>query len=157
MNIVVEEIWTTPNSTVSLLFVDQRPIGFILEDGYRDIKVPGETRIPPGRYRVVPSIHGEKFASYSRRFGHKFSIYVIEVPGFSGIMFHIGNTVKDTRGCMLTAGGIELKDRDFVGTNSTVVYKLLYNLMAAALERKEEIWVDVIRREVIDDPEDVKG
>lgn len=49
MNIFLDEIVTTPNSTLSLVFLDNKQFCFTIEDGYRDIKVDGETRIPGHR------------------------------------------------------------------------------------------------------------
>lgn len=149
MNIVIDEIWTTPNSTASMLFVDNRPIGFIIEDGHRDNKVPGETRIPAGRYPVVKRTYGKFFDKYRKDFGHKYSIEVKDVPGFDDILIHIGNTIKDTRGCPLINRGVKQDATgDFAGIDSTSIYKLFYRLVDLAFERGEEVWCEVIRREI---------
>ena len=153
MNIFIEEVGTTANSTGSQLFVDGRPFCFVLEDGYRDKKVPGETRIPPGRYQVLKHTNGKFYEKYTRDFGHDFALHIANVPGFEWILFHIGNTTKDTRGCLLVNRniGVGASPRDYVGSDSTSVYKLLYALVKAAFERGEEVWVDVTRRDIIDE------
>lgn len=61
-----------------------------LEDGGE--KVPGATAIPLGKYRLTATI--------STRFSRLMPL-VQDVPGFSGIRIHGGNTAKDTEGCPL--------------------------------------------------------
>lgn len=152
MNLFLEEIGTTPNSTGSQLFLDNKPFCFVVEDGHRDKKIKHETRIPAGRYQVVPRTEGSFFAKYSKAYGHKFVPHLLDVPGFDLILFHIGNTVKDTSGCLLVNRFIGIGiDGNYCGKDSASVYKLLYSLMAAALERGEEIWIEIQRREIIDE------
>jgi hypothetical protein len=152
MNLFLEEIGTTPNSTASHLFLDNRPFCFVVEDGHRDAKVAGETRIPAGRYQVVARRVGTFFEKYLKQFGHKFSIELRKVPGFDGILIHIGNTVKDTRGCLLVNRFVGLgTDGNYQGTDSTSVYKLLYSLIEKAYERGEDVWIEVQRRPIINE------
>jgi hypothetical protein len=68
--------------------------GVIPPDG---IKTPTETAIPSGTYPVVLSM--------SQRFG-KVLPEVQNVPGFTGIRMHGGNTIADTEGCILCAYNI---------------------------------------------------
>jgi len=55
-------------------------------------KIKGESAIPYGTYRVRKT--------YSKRFDK--DVWELQnVPGFSGIRIHAGNTAKDTEGCLL--------------------------------------------------------
>lgn len=146
MLIEINEIATTPNSTASVMLVDGRFFCFVLEDGPRDKKVKHETRIPAGMYPVLPAKTGRFYQLYKKRWGHEFAIYLDNVPGFTGILIHIGNTVKDTSGCPLVNRFLGLGvDGNFSGTDSTSVYRQLYSLVAAAFERKEKVLCKVIR------------
>jgi len=152
MNLEIVEIGTTEKSTGSQLFIDRRPFCFIIEDGYRDIKIPGVTRIPSCRCQIIKRTHGRKYEEYKKRFGHKFAIEIFGVPNFSDILLHIGCFVKDTNGCPLVNKCIGIgSDGSYYGMESTVVYKVLYALIEKAFERGEEVWIDIIRNEVIDE------
>lgn len=80
----------------TLCFAD-RFVGYTCEDKDRhlesgSVKVPGETAIPRGYYRLT--------VSFSNRF-QKLMPEIKDVPGFSGVRIHGGNTHEDTEGCPL--------------------------------------------------------
>ena len=53
MEILVDRFVSDDDSTISRVNVDGQFVCFGLEDEYRADKVPGETRIPAGTYRVT--------------------------------------------------------------------------------------------------------
>ncbi len=68
----------------------------------RAIKRKGVTAIPTGRYRVTMDVQSPKFrikAMY--QFCNGYLPRLINVPGFDGVLIHVGNTAKDTEGCLL--------------------------------------------------------
>lgn len=72
-------------------------LGYVCEDKDRHLevggtKVPGKTAIPRGRYRLT--------VSFSNRF-QRLMPEIKDVPGFSGVRIHGGNTHEDTEGCPL--------------------------------------------------------
>lgn len=73
------------------------------EDGHRAQKIPGETRIPPGKYEIGLRRVGGFHTRYGKLFPkfHRGMIHVQNVPGFEYILWHIGNTHRDTDGCLL--------------------------------------------------------
>ncbi len=87
-------------TTLGVLFLDDAFFGFTLEDTIRDVpgqpvlhwKVPGETAIKAGRYRMV--------LSKSNRFGYS-TPELLHVEGFTGIRIHPGNRRVDSSGCIL--------------------------------------------------------
>lgn len=94
MEITVNRINLTPEYTEGEMLLDGQPFCATLEDTVRPagIKVPGETAIPAGRYKLI--------MSYSKRF-KKIMPLLLNVPGFEGIRIHSGNTAKDSTGCIL--------------------------------------------------------
>lgn len=92
MNLRVIREPSTAAATPGLLLIDGVFVCWTLEDVVREVKIPGETAIPAGRYDVRLSL--------SQRF-QKVLPEVLAVPGFTGIRIHAGNTVKDTSGCVL--------------------------------------------------------
>ena len=145
MKIEVEKIAESQNSTLSKMMIDGKYFCFVVEDGYRAEKVPGETRIPDGIYPVVKRTHGGFYQKYQNKFNHKFAIQVADVPGFQDILIHIGNSRKDTRGCLLVAYGANFVAPNYEGVNSTGAYLELYNRIAAALDASEKVTVEMRR------------
>ena len=92
---------STAAATMGLLLIDGVFTCWTLEDVVREVKIPGETAIPAGRYAVQLSL--------SQRF-QKLLPEVLAVPGFTGIRIHAGNTQADTAGCLLV-GRIRADDR----------------------------------------------
>jgi hypothetical protein len=70
----------------------------------------------------------------------------MDVPGFSFIMIHIGNTVKDTEGCLLLNNrmGFDKKTKNFVGSDSTSCYKHFYDFLTPIIER-ERVFITIER------------
>lgn len=79
-------------ATLGRLLIDGGHFCHTLEDVVRPVKIPGETAIPPGRYSIV--------VSYSPRFKRALPL-LVDVPQFSGVRMHRGNSAKDTEGCIL--------------------------------------------------------
>jgi hypothetical protein len=110
-----------------------------LEDKVREIagqpvedwKIPGQTAIPVGTYRVV--------IDYSARFQHPMP-HLLNVRGFDGIRIHKGNTSKDTEGCILL--GMVEAGADMI-TQSTVAFDEFLPKLEAALNAGEEVWMIV--------------
>lgn len=122
MVLVLDRIWYTEKSTVGALYIDGKYECFILEDSDRlkknRRKVYGETAIPRGTYEIR--------LNYSRKFKRILPL-LSNVPGFSGIRIHAGNTARDTEGCLLP--GVTR------GTNSVGQSKRAFKKLYKKLER----------------------
>ena len=111
---------------------------YTLEDEQRDVKVYGETRIPPGTYVLSLRTVGGFHTKYSAKYGnmHKGMIWVQDVPGFEYILWHTGNTDEHTAGCLILGNSqtSNLVQKDgFVGS-SVDAYKSVYPYVVSAIE-----------------------
>ena len=144
MDFEVARYYSHRDFTLGLLFClgpDRRFLAYTLEDEHRDEKLPGETCIPAGRYKLALRRHGGFHARYLSRHGpawHRGMIEVCDVPGFSDILIHVGNTDRDTAGCLLVGTGTDSR-KGFVG-NSTDAYRLVYPVLRDAVEAGES-WI----------------
>lgn len=103
MKLLLERKWPKSTYTIGRLYVDGELFCNTLEDRVADInkngvfdgdekKIYSETAIPYGTYKVV--------YEWSPRFGRNLP-RLLNVPSFSGILIHSGNTAKDSSGCIL--------------------------------------------------------
>lgn len=141
MELVVLRYNTAPDYTDGILFIDDKFACFTIEDGHRDVKEWGKTRIPDGTYDVTFRNEGGFHNRYSARYGdmHKGMLWVRDVPNFEYILIHIGNTAKDTAGCLLV-GDQPIRDEDFIA-GSRRTYEAIYPLIAKALEDGEDVCI----------------
>lgn len=136
MNVHLLRLPSTEEHTLGALVVGGTVRAFTVEDKGRAVKVPGVTRIPAGTYRLKVRTFGGFHQRYALKFGafHRGMIEIADVPGFSDVLIHIGNTAQDTRGCVLVGQGAEV-----TGTlaNSTLAYQELYSYLFPRVERGE--------------------
>lgn len=94
MKLTLKRNFKGPDYTIGKLYIDGHYFCDTLEDTVRPAgqKIAGKTAIPAGDYKVIKS--------YSPRF-KKILPEILDVPGFSGVRIHAGNTAKDTEGCLL--------------------------------------------------------
>ena len=92
MKLQVKRTTLTDKSTIGELSIDGSFFCYTLEDTVRAKKIPGETAIPTGTYKMS--------ITWSPRF-QKMLPELHNVPGFEGIRIHTGNYPRDTEGCLL--------------------------------------------------------
>lgn len=118
------------------LFIDGVHECFTCEDEVREVpgepvekwKVYGKTAIPARRFRVT--------ITFSNRFQRDLPL-IMDVPGYTGVRAHPGNTAADTDGCLLpgtvaTATGV---------AHSVVAFDALFVKIKAAIDAAEEVWI----------------
>lgn len=122
--------------------------GYTLEDQFNEVKISKETRIPAGRYQIVINrSETPKTLAYRQRYNwFKFHLQLDKVPGYQGIYIHIGNTDKDTDGCLLiadTAGNNVIGDHGI--SQSTAAFVRFYNDLYEFLDydKKNEAWITI--------------
>ena len=122
--------------TIGSLYVNGEKFCDTLEDKVRNLaggesKVPGETAIPEGRYRVI--------VNRSPKFGRDLP-RLLDVPQFEGVLIHRGNSAEDSAGCILV-GENNVKGKVI---NSTPYEERLVALCKAALAGGETIEIEVV-------------
>lgn len=142
MNILLKRFALKPLYTVGHIYIDGKYITDSLEPPSRHLtsemkvsaiqraKLPDGTAIPTGTYRIL--------ITRSPRFG-KWLPLLLDVPGFSGVRIHAGNTKADTTACILPG-----KNR-YPGRviSSTLALHDIINRMTAALSRGEKIFITI--------------
>ena len=93
--------------TAGRMYIDDVYFCYTLEDTVRQgAKVYGKTAIPNGTYNLI--------INYSNRFARDLPL-LQNVPNFTGVRIHAGNTSKDTEGCILL--GKTYAGKDFIGSS----------------------------------------
>lgn len=144
MQILVKEVASRDLYTISRLFVDGVYLCDVLQDTNRGlksdmsleeiskIKIKGKTAIPKGTYEVTLNVTSPRFGSKKQyAFCEGKLPRLLNVPGFEGVLIHIGNTPEDTDGCLLV-GFNKVKGQV---VNSTSAFLKLYSVLSQAKDR----------------------
>ena len=130
MTLHLKRFYESEWDTLGLLYVNGVFVSFVIEDEGRAEKVMHETRIPAGRYRLG--------LRYSPKFSPKYSHEMIEVqnvPGFTGILIHRGNSEADTSGCLLVGNGAVFNHmgKSHI-TDSSMAYARIYPILSEGIK-----------------------
>ena len=136
----------TENSTLSRLYIDNVFICFVLEDGFNEPKVYGETRIPGNTYEVTRRKVGKFYERYKKRFRHLSSLWIREVPNFKYILIHIGNNILDSHGCLLVGSRYKLDVDEYRIYNSTKTYRKLYTKISNQFKKGGKVFIQIDRK-----------
>jgi hypothetical protein len=135
MNLLLIRKFFTPKSTIGHLFIDGQYESFTLEDAVHEgPKVPGQTAIPEGTYRVI--------IDFSLRF-NRLMPHILAVPRFDGIRIHPGNTDADTEGCILV-GRIKGCDAIYESRNA---FNMLFAKIQTALKADLPVTIEIKHEE----------
>lgn len=136
-------------------------LGFILEDQYQTVKVPGETCIPVGRYRILLRTDSPKFAHYYDRWDwYRGMPWLQEVEredgsmSFTYVYIHPGTDDDDSSGCLIcgeeyvetTDGNWQIKR----GTSRPAFEKICKLIYAAMSDRDEEVWITIDEEQLLE-------
>ena len=131
--IIVGRFTSDARPTIGAVRVNgwQTPVHcFSLEDRFRKEKVAGDTRIPTGVYPLRWRLLGRWAKRFAANWGVPGSLELCDVPSFSDILIHVGNTKGDTAGCILLGFGANLEARTI--TQSALACKRLYKMVHEA-------------------------
>jgi hypothetical protein len=117
IKMLLQRKWVVKDATLGELFLDGSFECYTCEDIVRPInqKIPGQTAIPTGSYRVV--------VDWSNRF-QKNMLHILDVPGFEGVRIHAGNSARDTDGCVLVGQTVDTVNAS-IGA-SRIAYEQLF-------------------------------
>ena len=134
------------DATNGLLFINGIFECYTLEDQYQAVKVMHETCIPEGTYDIKFRKTGGFHAKYSERYknAHYGMLHIQDVPNFTYILIHTGNTDEHTSGCLIvgeTQQDLEISKDGFIGS-STVAYKKMYAKVAGQLLQGKKVTIE---------------
>lgn len=134
MELTLNRIFLGGSATIGELLINDKHLCDTLEDRVRPEgeKVYGKTAIPEGKYEIE--------LTHSPRF-KKILPEILNVPNFSGIRIHTGNSSKDTEGCIIV-GTWDGEKEDWVG-NSRIAFDELMALLEEATNNKEKVTITV--------------
>lgn len=134
MELKLNRIFLGSSATIGELLVNDKHLCDTLEDRVRPEgeKVYGKTAIPEGKYEIE--------LTHSPRF-KKILPEILNVPNFSGIRIHTGNSSKDTEGCIIV-GTWDGEKEDWVGS-SKIAFDELMTLLEEATNNKEKVTITV--------------
>ena len=134
------------DATNGILLVDNVFEAYTLEDQYQAVKVMHETCIPEGTYNIKFRTVGSFSERYKKKYGnaHYGMLHLQDVPNFTYILIHAGNTDEHTSGCLIvgeTQQDLDLSDDGFIG-HSGKAYLKLYNKVAKALLNLDDVTIE---------------
>ena len=117
MKLRIDRIAKKSGYTIGRLYVDGTYVCDTLEDTDRGLtsamssgeirlkKVAGKTAIPTGTYRLTLTERSPKYSDFGRYgWARRYNGCLPRlkgVPGYEGVLMHVGNTAADTEGCIL--------------------------------------------------------
>ena len=134
------------DATNGLLFIDGLFECYTLEDQYQAVKVMHETCIPEGTYDINFRKTGGFHAKYTERYknAHYGMLHIQDVPNFTYILIHTGNSDEHTSGCLIvgeTQQDLDISKDGFIGS-STVAYKKMYAKVASQLLQGKKVTIN---------------
>ena len=134
MDILLRRVVASDEATIGILSIDGKPECWSLEDQFQAKKVFSETRIPSGRYKLKAREKGGMYPRYKKKWPdlHRGMIEIMDVPGFTDILFHIGNKDDDTAGCVLVGRHAVMVGR-YTVLESRLAYLAFYTKVVEAV------------------------
>lgn len=123
MKLTLKRIAKKPTYTIGKLYIDGQFFSNTIEDKDRGldqnmsveqikkIKVPNETAIPTGTYKVTMNVISPKYSKrdfYLKNANKGRVPRLLNVKGFEGVLIHCGNDANDSSGCILVGKNTEV-------------------------------------------------
>lgn len=156
MELRLERIALRSEYTIGKLYVDGKYVCDTIEDTVRDldkdgkfangeVKIPGKTAIPYGRYEITMKVKSPKYSNFSKySWAKKYDGYLprlLNVPHFDGVLIHVGNSALDSEACVLVG---ENKVVGKVINSVNTFRRLMDDYLVPAKKRNEKIVITII-------------
>ena len=156
MELTLKRIALRSEYTIGKLYVDGEYVCDTIEDTVRDldkdgkfangeVKIPGKTAIPYGRYEITMKVKSPKYSNFSKySWAKKYDGYLprlLNVPHFDGVLIHVGNSALDSEACVLVG---ENKVVGKVINSVNTFRRLMDDYLVPAKKRNENIVITII-------------
>ena len=156
MELILKRIALRNEYTIGKLYVDGEYVADTIEDTVRDldkdgkfangeVKIPGKTAIPYGRYEITMKVKSPKYSNFSKySWAKKYDGYLprlLNVPHFDGVLIHVGNSALDSEACVLVG---ENKVVGKVINSVNTFRRLMDEYLVPAKKRNENIVITII-------------
>ena len=156
MELILKRIALRSEYTIGKLYVDGEYLCDTIEDTVRDldkdgkfangeVKIPGKTAIPYGRYEITMKVKSPKYSNFSKySWAKKYDGYLprlLNVPHFDGVLIHVGNSALDSEACVLVG---ENKVVGKVINSVNTFRRLMDDYLVPAKKRNEKISITII-------------
>ena len=156
MELILKRIALRSEYTIGKLYVDGEYVCDTIEDTVRDldkdgkfangeVKIPGKTAIPYGRYEITMKVKSPKYSNFSKySWAKKYDGYLprlLNVPHFDGVLIHVGNSALDSEACVLVG---ENKVVGKVINSVNTFRRLMDDYLVPAKKRNEKISITII-------------
>lgn len=139
LTLSVIRVGQSDRGTFGVLRAHDVPFALTLEPPWKD-NAPNESCIPTGHY-ICRRVRSPKFGD---------TFEVTQVPNRSHILFHKGNTLEDTAGCILIAEEfsgtfdqpmLASSERGFSEFLAFVKGQMAFNLIISSVPREASRWI----------------
>jgi len=154
MNITVKRIAKRASYTIGRMYINGIYFCDTCEDTDRGLtqymslaeikrkKIYSRTAIPTGTYNVTMNVVSPRFSKrdfYKKNCDGGRVPRLLNVPGFDGVLIHVGNSAADSNGCLLVGKNSQ------VGKvlNSTNTFLALYKKLKEASLKGEKITITI--------------
>ena len=156
MELTLKRIALRSEYTIGKLYVDGEYVCDAIEDTVRDldkdgkfangeVKIPGKTAIPYGRYEITMKVKSPKYSNFSKySWAKKYDgclPRLLNVPHFDGVLIHVGNSALDSEACVLVG---ENKVVGKVINSVNTFRRLMDDYLVPAKKRNENIVITII-------------
>lgn len=154
MNILVKRVAKRASYTIGKMYINGVYFCDTCEDTDRGLtqymslaeikrkKIYSRTAIPTGTYNVTMNVISPRFSKrdfYKKNCDGGRVPRLLNVPGFDGVLIHVGNSAADSNGCLLVGKNSQ------VGKvlNSTNTFLALYKKLKEASLKGEKITITI--------------